>query len=56
VNLLQRYIFREVLVATLGAMALFCLILVMGNALKELALRLADGRLSLLVFLQLLGL
>jgi lipopolysaccharide export system permease protein len=56
VKLLQRYIFREVLVATLGAMALFCLVLVMGNALKELAMRLADGRLSPVVFFQLLGL
>ena len=35
---------------------LFCLILVTGNVLRELAARLADGRLTLGVFLQLFGL
>ena len=37
-------------------MLLFCLILVAGNVLRELATRLADGRLSLVVFFQLFGL
>jgi len=46
----------EVLIATMGAMVLFCLILVAGNVLRELASRLADGRLSLAVFFQLFGL
>jgi len=54
--ILRRYIFTEVLVATLGAMLLFCLILVAGNVLRELASRLADGRLTLPVFFQLFGL
>lgn len=55
-RILRRYIFLEVLVATIGAMALFCLILVAGNVLRELASRLADGRLTLGVFFQLFGL
>lgn len=56
VRILRRYIFIEVLVATIGAMVLFCLILVTGNVLRELASRLADGRLTLGVFFQLFGL
>jgi lipopolysaccharide export system permease protein len=56
VRILRRYIFLEVLVATIGAMALFCLILITGNVLRELASRLADGRLTLGVFFQLFGL
>ncbi len=55
-RILRRYIFLEVIIATIGAMLLFCLILVAGNVLRELATRLADGRLSLSVFFQLFAL
>lgn len=47
---------NEVFMATMGAMILFCLILVAGNVLRELASRLADGRISIVTFFQLLGL
>jgi lipopolysaccharide export system permease protein len=56
VSILKRYIFVEVLIATIGAMLMFCLILVAGNVLRELATRLADGRLQFSVFAQLIGL
>lgn len=55
-RILRRYIFLEVIIATVGAMLLFCLILVAGNVLRELASRLADGRLTLPVFFQLFAL
>ena len=55
-KILKRYVLLEVLNATLGAMALFCGILLAGNVLQELAGRLADGRISLEVFVQLIAL
>jgi lipopolysaccharide export system permease protein len=56
IRLLKRYILREVLVATIGALFVFCLIMVAGNALRELAARLADGRLSVGTFFEMLAL
>lgn len=46
VNLLHRYIFRELTVAALAAVMLFGVILLAGNA-KDLFVLIADGRLSL---------
>ncbi len=56
VTILRRYILSEVLLATIGAMLFFCVILVGGNVLRDLAARLAEGRLSLTMFFQLFGL
>ncbi len=55
-KILHRYIFWEVLVSTLAAMLMFCLILVAGNVLRELIPMLADGRLSPKLFAMMIGL
>ena len=54
--LLHRYILKEVFVATLLAMGLFVLVLLLGNLLKDVASLIAAGKLGFLVFLKLIGL
>lgn len=53
-NLLQRYIFKQVLVATALAVALFVFVLVLGNVMKEVLDRMASGQIDLPTFLYLL--
>ncbi|MGH8019444.1 MAG: LptF/LptG family permease [Opitutaceae bacterium] len=45
-NLLHRYLFRELLGATLAGVALFAFILLTGNAIKDLFALVADGKLT----------
>ena len=45
-NLLHRYVFRELLGATLAGVALFAFILTTGNAMKDLFGLLGDGKLT----------
>jgi lipopolysaccharide export system permease protein len=47
VNLLHRYLFRELVFAATAAVVLFGVILLAGNAMKDLLTLIADGRLSL---------
>jgi lipopolysaccharide export system permease protein len=47
VNLLDRYIFRSVLLTCLGAVALFAFVLMLGNAIRDLLGYLLRGQLSL---------
>ena len=54
--LLHRYILKEVLVATVLAMGLIVLVLLLGNLLKDVASLIAAGKLGFLVFLKLIGL
>lgn len=53
-NLLQRYIFKQVLVATVMAVGIFVFVLVLGNVMKEVLERLASGQIDLPTFLYLL--
>ena len=46
-NLLDRYIFRSVLLTCLGAVALFAFVLMLGNAIRDLLGYLLRGQLSL---------
>jgi len=54
VNLLHRYIFKQVVVATAFAVAVFVFVLVLGNVMREVLDLLASGRLDLITFLELL--
>jgi lipopolysaccharide export system permease protein len=54
VNLLHRYIFKQVVVATAFAVAIFVFVLVLGNVMREVLDLLASGRLDLFTFLYLL--
>lgn len=54
VNLLHRYIFKQVVVATAFAVAIFVFVLVLGNVMREVLDLLASGRLDLITFLELL--
>jgi len=54
VNLLHRYIFKQVVVATAFAVAVFVFVLVLGNVMREVLDLLASGRLNLFMFLELL--
>jgi lipopolysaccharide export system permease protein len=47
VNLLDRYIFRSVLLTCLGAVGLFAFVLMLGNAIRDLLGYLLRGQLSL---------
>jgi lipopolysaccharide export system permease protein len=47
VNLLDRYIFRSVLLTCLGSVALFAFVLMLGNAIRDLLGYLLRGQLSL---------
>jgi len=55
-NLLHRHILREILVATGLAMGLFIFVLLMGNALRDVAELVAAGKLGVDVFFKLIGL
>ena len=55
-NLLHRHILKEILVATGLAMGLFIFVLLMGNALRDVAELVAAGKLGVGVFFKLLGL
>ncbi len=55
-NLLHRHVLREVLVATGLAMGLFVFVLLLGNAMRDIAELVAAGKLDAIVFLKLLGL
>lgn len=54
--LLQRHIFKEVIVATTLAMGLFIFVLLLGNVLKDLADFVLAGKLDFWVFTKVLGL
>ncbi|MGJ8652247.1 MAG: LptF/LptG family permease [Opitutaceae bacterium] len=55
-NLLHRHILKEILVTTGLAMGLFIFVLLMGNALRDVAELVAAGKLGVGVFFKLLGL
>lgn len=55
-NLLHRHVLREVLVATGLAMGLFVFVLLLGNAMRDIAELVAAGKLDAIVFFKLLGL
>ena len=55
-NLLHRHVLKEVLVATGLAMGLFVFVLLLGNAMRDIAELVAAGKLDAIVFLKLLGL
>lgn len=55
-NLLHRHILKEILVATGLAMGLFVFVLLMGNALRDVAELVAAGKLGVGVFFKLIGL
>ncbi len=54
--LLHRYILKEVLVATMLAMALFVFVLLLGNLFKDAASLFAAGKVDIWFFLKLVGL
>jgi lipopolysaccharide export system permease protein len=56
VLLIHRHIFWEMVKTSLAAVALFCFVMIAGNAIKEILGFLLDGRLGLGMFLQLLAL
>jgi lipopolysaccharide export system permease protein len=56
VNLLHRYLFRELLGTTIAAVSLFAFVLLTGNAIKDIIERLADGILSLETSIKMLAL
>ena len=55
-NLLHRHVLKEVLVSTALAMGLFVFVLLLGNAMRDIAELVAAGKLDLMVFLKLMGL
>ncbi len=55
VNLLHRYLFRELLAATATGVALFAFVLLAGNAIKDVAGLVADGKLDLGTTARILG-
>lgn len=55
-NLLHRHVLKEVLVSTALAMGLFVFVLLLGNAMKDIAELVAAGKLDGIVFLKLMGL
>lgn len=55
-KLLHRHILKEILVATALAMGLFVFVLLMGNALRDVAELVAAGKLGVGVFFKLIGL
>jgi lipopolysaccharide export system permease protein len=55
-NLLHRHVFKEVLVSTALAMGLFVFVLLLGNAMRDIAELVAAGKLDFMVFLKLMGL
>jgi lipopolysaccharide export system permease protein len=55
-NLLHRHVLKEVLVSTGLAMGLFVFVLLLGNAMRDIAELVAAGKLGFMVFLKLMGL
>lgn len=55
-KLLHRHILKEILISTGLAMGLFIFVLLMGNAIRDIAELVAAGKLGPLVFLKLIGL
>jgi len=55
-NLLHRHVLKEVLVSTALAMGLFVFVLLLGNAMRDIAELVAAGKLDFWVFLKLMGL
>lgn len=55
-KLLHRHILKEILVATALAMGLFIFVLLVGNALRDVAELVVAGKLDFVVFLKVLGL
>lgn len=55
-KLLHRHLLKEILVATGLSMGLFIFVLLMGNAMRDIAELVAAGKLGLAVFLKLIGL
>ncbi len=55
-RLLHRHILKEILVATLLALGLFVFVLLMGNAIRDIAELVAAGKLAPMMFLKLIGL
>ncbi len=55
-NLLHRYIFRSLLLASLLAVGVFAFVLIVGNVLKDVLGLLTDGQLSFPLFFRLLSL
>lgn len=55
-NLLHRYLFRDLLGATIAGIALFAFLLLAGNAIKDVIGPLVDGVLTLSQSMQMLGL
>lgn len=55
-RLLHRHILKEILVATALAMGLFTFVLLLGNAMRDIAELVAAGKLGPIVFLKLIGL
>lgn len=55
-KLLHRHILKEILISTGLAMGLFVFVLLMGNAIRDIAELVAAGKLGPLIFLKLLGL
>jgi lipopolysaccharide export system permease protein len=55
-KLLHRHILKEILISTGLAMGLFVFVLLMGNAIRDIAELVAAGKLGPLIFLQLIGL
>ena len=51
-NLLHRHVLREVLVSTALAMGLFVFVLLLGNAMRDIAELVAAGKLDFIVFLK----
>ena len=55
-NLLHRHVLKEVLASTALAMGLFVFVLLLGNAMRDIAELVAAGKLDFMVFLKLMGL
>ena len=55
-NLLHRYILKEILIATGLAMGLFVFVLLMGNVIRDVAELVAGGKLGVGIFFKLVGL
>ncbi|MEX2381083.1 MAG: LptF/LptG family permease [Opitutales bacterium] len=55
-TLLQRYIFKSLMLTSFLAMGVFAFVLIVGNVLRDVVGLLADGQLSLLMFVKLIGL
>ena len=55
-SLLHRHIFKEIIIATALAMSLFIFVLLVGNALKDVAELVVAGKLDFWVFIKVLGL